>query len=307
MQFSVIIPCFNAGKYIDEALQSVAAQTVTPLEIIVIDDGSTDDSRQRAIASGAVVLTTPRLGGAGARNVGAERARAKWLAFLDVDDIWYPNHLQRAADVLTHSDDDVGFINHFDTLAIGGSRIPRIPQITLGVPTSNLTGQDYVEFYARNGSFAGMSACMVRRDAFAKIGGFNPYYIRRHDIEMWLRLVARGTWTYDPIPSSAYRSGTPGSISSSLSNRELYRLEAILENAHYFSGPAITQIIQRTARRTVSSAITDGQLEDLQQAFAMAWSHLAASDQVIFGVARHVPSIFRGLNKLRRRFVRNNS
>lgn len=91
MRFSVIIPCHNAERYIQESLLSAANQTVSPIEIIVVNDGSIDSSVRIIKSSGvnARLISTRGLGGAGARNRAIEVAAGEWLAFLDADDIWY--------------------------------------------------------------------------------------------------------------------------------------------------------------------------------------------------------------------------
>ena len=92
---SVIVPCHDAARYIDEALASVAAQGVPDLEVLVIDDGSTDDSAAVAARHGGAVRvhSQPNAGAAAARNRGLELARGALVAFLDADDVWTPNSL----------------------------------------------------------------------------------------------------------------------------------------------------------------------------------------------------------------------
>lgn len=97
MLISVIIPVYNAGRYLVEAIESVLAQTRPPDEIIVVDDGSTDES-PRIVQN----FTKPVLyrhqshNGAGpARNLGVAQAKGEWLAFLDADDLWLPDKLAR--------------------------------------------------------------------------------------------------------------------------------------------------------------------------------------------------------------------
>ena len=97
MRISVIVPCHNAGRWIGAALRSTAAQTYAPHEVIVVDDDSTDDSVRQIESSG--VSVTLRRGrwrnAAAARNAGIEAAQGSHLAFLDSDDRWYPDKLER--------------------------------------------------------------------------------------------------------------------------------------------------------------------------------------------------------------------
>src|SRR5262249_47926929 len=115
MQISVIIPCHNAGSWIATALRSVAQQIYRPREIIVVDDASNDDSLMQIEQSGVPVklVRVDACNAAVARNAGIEVAKSDWIALLDADDVWYPNHLARAAKLL-HKTNDVAFISNHD-------------------------------------------------------------------------------------------------------------------------------------------------------------------------------------------------
>ncbi len=89
IKVSVIVPCLNAERFLHASLLSVAAQTLAPYEVIVIDDGSTDRSVDivKSLPMDVRLLRAHRRGGAGARNLGLRAARGDWLAFLDADDV----------------------------------------------------------------------------------------------------------------------------------------------------------------------------------------------------------------------------
>ncbi len=94
---SVVIPCYNGAKYLRETLDSVLVQTHPVLEVIVVDDGSTDDSAAIAESFGPPVrvIRQPNQGESVARNRGIDEARGDWVAFLDADDLWEPEKLAR--------------------------------------------------------------------------------------------------------------------------------------------------------------------------------------------------------------------
>lgn len=97
---SVVVPTYNGGRHLGVTLNSLAAQTYPNVEIIVVDDGSTDDSREVARASGVVhdVITQANLGVAIARNRGLAHARGRWVGFIDQDDLWRGDRIQNLVD-----------------------------------------------------------------------------------------------------------------------------------------------------------------------------------------------------------------
>lgn len=106
---SVVIPCYNGAKYLRETIQSALAQTHPPLEILVIDDGSTDDSAAIAELFGPPVrvIRQTNQGESVARNRGIDEAQGDWIAFLDADDLWLPEKLETQ---LAHQSTDSDFI-----------------------------------------------------------------------------------------------------------------------------------------------------------------------------------------------------
>jgi succinoglycan biosynthesis protein ExoO len=105
MDFSVLMPAYNVSGVIERAIRSAAAQTLPPLEILVIDDCSTDNTVEvvKALARdipSVRLLSTPANGGpSAARNVGLREAKADWIALLDADDAWRPGRLERLSEV----------------------------------------------------------------------------------------------------------------------------------------------------------------------------------------------------------------
>lgn len=150
---SVIIPTYNYARYLRDAIDSVLAQTVAPLEIIVVDDGSTDDTPQVLTAYGATIraIHQSNLGVAAARNTGLAAARGEYIAFLDSDDLWLPRKLELQMARL-ESDPSLGLVHcgaeTFDgeaTLDVMegmegwvGEAILRLDRMVIPVPGSGL-------------------------------------------------------------------------------------------------------------------------------------------------------------------------
>src|SRR5262245_16167187 len=116
MDISVIIPAFNASRYIAETIRSVSAQTVPVSEIIVVDDGSTDDTGQvaKSAADNVTLLRQPNSGPSVARNKGLELAQGEVIAFLDSDDLWLPDKMEHQLKVMNVSDRVVGVASSYE-------------------------------------------------------------------------------------------------------------------------------------------------------------------------------------------------
>lgn len=292
MKFSAIIPCRNHQDYIQASLLSVARQIVSPWEIIVVNDGSTDASVERIAGSrlDTRLIHTGGLGGAGARNAAIRIAQGDWLAFLDADDIWYENHLLRARDLIRQHD-AACYINHYDTMSLEGGtlkrRVGKIDSVVVGFGL-----EQYLDLYREYGNFAGMSACVVSRRAALEVGGLDETQTRRHDIEFWLRLIRGRRWLFDPVATSAYRVDNPGGLSLDKASAELYRLTAFLKNKQALMGSRNFQpIIRHLAYRTMARSYVYGTRDDQSRASVVAYCHLRYRDKVIFGLLKYFPRV----------------
>lgn len=135
MNISVIIPNYNYARYISIAIESVLNQSLKPIEIIVVDDGSTDDSVAIAKKYPVRVIEQPNAGVSAARNTGIKASKGDVFAFLDSDDVWLKEKLERQAELLT---DEVGLV----LSGLGNEQgvqhhVARTPEdVLLGVPTT---------------------------------------------------------------------------------------------------------------------------------------------------------------------------
>jgi len=111
---SVIVPAFNAARYLREAVDSVLAQRHDPIEIIVVDDGSTDGTHALAEGFGAPVraIFQPNTGPGAARNRGVAAAHGAWLTFLDADDLWLPGKIARQLAALAEEPEETAVFGH---------------------------------------------------------------------------------------------------------------------------------------------------------------------------------------------------
>jgi glycosyltransferase involved in cell wall biosynthesis len=299
MNISVVVPCYNAERSIGTSLQSIAEQTLQPSEVIVIDDGSTDAGLDVVRSSPVPVrlLETPRRGGAGARNAGIEAATGDWLAFLDADDIWYPNHLERASEIIRRFEPS-GYINHYDRMAAAGDALTARKCPFDAVVTGE--GLDaYVEHFARYGHFVGMSACLVETRRARAIGGLLEEQKRRHDIEFWLRVVNGERWVFDPLATSAYRKHSPDSLSADEGEAAFYGFTAFLKHRDEAEDrDAYDRVLRERARSAISRGFS-GNGEVRERAYRIAFEYLGPRHKLLLGLSRRFPGMFRAFRALK--------
>jgi len=232
-RISVVVPAFNAEDTIRDAIASIEAQGVSPLQVIIVDDASGDRTRDvladvTADRDGYRVIGRQSNGGpAAARNEGIEAARGEWLAFLDGDDAWLPNRLKmqlRLAhehpDVTLWCGDVVGMRNAEDgiqrTEGGGPQENGRIHEPTnqrIDQSTNPLAAfRDIALEEFVNHNAVATSTVLVRRGAVEAVGGFDPQFVGPEDYDLWMRLAARYRLCRVEAPLSQYRH-VPGSLS----------------------------------------------------------------------------------------------
>ena len=179
---SVIIPTYNRWPMVREAVESVLAQTAGGYELIVVDDGSTDETRCRLADYGSrlAVLTQSRRGVSAARNLGARRASGKYLAFLDSDDLWHPCKLQRQLDFMERNP-EIGICQTDEIWIRNGVRVN--PGNRHRKPSGDIFRAS-LEL-----CLVSPSAVMMRRELFERVGGFDESLPVCEDYDLWLRIV----------------------------------------------------------------------------------------------------------------------
>lgn len=210
--FSVVIPCYNVAATIEETIASVSAQTCADLEIIAVDNNSTDNTAHVLVQ---LARTEPRLriiceqvqGLSAARNAGIRTARGAHIALLDGDDLFDPDYLVTHAGNLASGD-----------VALSYSRIRLVDQT--GRPTGNVTnpplrGLTAADLLRGNPC---TSLVVVRREVFDKAGLFDPS-LRRVEDQEWMFRVAAAGYEFRGIgrPIASYRI-TPGGLSQNLAS-----------------------------------------------------------------------------------------
>jgi glycosyltransferase involved in cell wall biosynthesis len=200
-QISVIIPTCNRAGFVAGAIKSALAQSLRDLEIIVVDDGSTDNTAaviESLHQPGLVYLRHDRrLGGAAARNTGILHSRGEYVAFLDDDDEWYPEKLARQMDVMLSSPREVGGVY------TGYFIVDRNDDQIRGQVVPTERGDLYEALLAGN-CIGGTSSMLLRRACFEEIGLFDERLPSFQDYDLWLRVARKFHFDYVREPMLKY-------------------------------------------------------------------------------------------------------
>jgi len=284
---SAIIPVYEAEPYIAAAVRSVLEQTYKDFELLIVDDGSPDQSIeicQQFTDSRIRIIHQKNRGLAGARNTGIRQAQGEYLAFLDADDLWLPKKLEKHIEHLDNS----------PTVGISFSRSAFIDETgqPLGIYQMPTKLQDITPPYVlcRNPIGNG-SAPVVRREVFEAIkfqdnlyGSLEDCYFDEHfrqseDIECWLRIAILTPWKIAGISEALtlYRVNSRGLSANML--RQLEFLEKVIEKTRYYApesisrweNPARAYQLRYLARRAVTLRAAPMALELNHRALATHW------------------------------------
>ncbi|MGB3655321.1 MAG: glycosyltransferase family 2 protein [Rivularia sp. (in: cyanobacteria)] len=284
---SVIIPVYNVEKYVAATIKSVLSQTYENFEIIIVDDGSPDGSIgicQQFKDSRIKIIHQKNTGLAGARNTGIRHAIGDYLAFLDADDIWLPEKLEKHVHHLNNSP-TVGisfcysaFINEKGNY----TGLYQKPRKLYDITPSYVLCRNPVG----NGSVP-----VIRREVFQDIkfqdnlhGTVQDYYFdeclrRAEDIECWLRISIQTHWRHEGIPEilTLYRVTSGGLSASAL--KQLEALEKVVERTRCYAPDIISHCekvakayhLRYTVRRLVSLGEGVTAVRLFNQALANHW------------------------------------
>lgn len=187
----VVIPAYNAEAFIIDAIKSVEAQTYKPGRIIVINDGSTDDTETTVKKYNSSIPLTyiiqTNAGPNAARNTGLKETTAPFVAFLDADDVWLPHKLE--SQIVLYKNDTTGNLGlvygdykNIDTNGVDRPDIPTVP------PDPTMRGDIFTKLLDRNMILGSASNVLIRRSVFDEVGIFDTTLRVGEDWDMWLRI-----------------------------------------------------------------------------------------------------------------------
>lgn len=225
---SVVIPTYNAERYLGAAIESVLGQTATDLEVVVVDDGSTDGTEGvvRSYRDRVKYLKQENTGVAVARNRGIAESRATYVAFLDADDTWLPGKLERQLEALKS--------NGRYRLCYAAHAVVDDDLRPLGVRHSPRRSTMIEDLILLGNVVGSICTVLCERNLFDQAGGFDPGLSQCADWEMWLRLAMLTDFLYLDEPLVTYRQhGTSMSRNIPLYERDSMHL---LDKAYQLPG-----------------------------------------------------------------------
>ncbi len=224
---SVVVPAYNVGPYIDEALATIDAQRYQPLETIVVDDGSTDRTAEIARRRADRVIAADHAGASRARNLGVAAARGELIAFLDADDLWVDGSLDRRVDCLVE-DPEISFVLGW-----------MIPFIDPHSPPPQRVGHSLVE----QPRPAPMSTLVARAEVFGQVGPFDESLVVGEDADWGAR---------------ANEAGCRGTCLEETVARKRVRPSGLMVRNAEALGPGLAQVLKASLDRRRAHA-ADGE------------------------------------------------
>jgi glycosyltransferase involved in cell wall biosynthesis len=275
MLLSAVIPAYNTDKYILAAINSALAQKVEGMEVIVVDDGSTD-----ATAEVVTSIRDDRLrlirqanrGLAGARNTGVRYSRGKYIAFLDADDVWFPQKIRKQLELL-ESEANLGFTYTYS--AYIDERGERSGQLWI----TSISEPSYLDLIKRNHVMA--SSVVARKGCVLQAGLFNENLRACEDQEFWVRLLYKTKYKARLLPEvlTGYRVRT-----DSLTMNFAHQLENAQKVMEIFAD-YIPEFTPRLKQRSMAEAYR------IASRKALSEGQLQVADQLMRGSLRLCPTI----------------
>ena len=282
---SVVVPSHNRARLLQRTLRSILAQQLVDLEIIVVDDGSSDNTSAVAAAAGPRVTVRRHARAAGvsaARNHGVAVARGDWIAFCDDDDLWAPDKLSRqlaAAEAARSDWAYAGDVNVDDGLRV----------LSGGPPPDPAAVMQLLRRY--NPLSSGGSNVVVRSQRLKAAGGFDPELRRTEDWDLWIRIARAGPPAWVPAPLVAYRfhGGNIAADSSDMVHEarrlaERYNIPVDMTAMQRRAAWSALRAGQRgRAARYYARAVMGGDITSIGRA-AVALFHPAVGSDRLFGL-----------------------
>jgi glycosyltransferase involved in cell wall biosynthesis len=255
---SVVIPTYNRAGMIGGTIENVFEQTYKNIELIVVDDGSTDGTSEVLASYGEKIRwgTQKNAGASAARNTGIRMARGEIVAFQDSDDLWHPTKIERQVSLLERAGEQVVCcLCDSEIQCVDGSKVTSFAMAPLKPPCDEGIWKNVAEVLTTRFVLFNQ-AVAVRRSALERTGGFDESLECQEDYELSLRLALEGPWAIIRTPLVIQRQGMPNSLSRRPKNGRLFLAEGdvslregILKRvASRGENPRVEQLMRRQLR-----------------------------------------------------------
>lgn len=243
---SVVVPLYNKAAHIERALRSIQRQTHEPTEVIVVDDGSTDEGGNIVRGfemKGLRLISQENLGVSAARNRGLNEASTDFVAFLDADDEWLPRHLHSLSSLIDRFPNKglystMHFINDG-----GGLREPRSP---FSAVCNYCNVEDFFESFAIGLSFVNSSTALVSKTKALSVGGFPENIRHGEDIILWTKIFLNSGMAHATARTAIYHRDA---INRSSAVREMDPPGSLLFLADLIGGHALPPVFTDSAKK----------------------------------------------------------
>lgn len=276
---SVVLPTHNRAEFIGCAIKSVLCQTEKNIELIVVDDASTDETPavlnqfSRIDSRIKILRNSKPLGGGGARNVGIAASTGTWVAFLDDDDVWMENKLRAQLKKLAAHPPAVACSCSYEQYtSTGRMKVVRTP--------SNITLQQLL----RLNYLGGASMCMASRSVLLRIGGFDAKFRSGQDWDLWVRLRYEGLIAVCSEPLMKYQNHNAIRISNNmdaqyLGARRFYfkHRQAMNDSLRRYRVSYSCFIMSRQTKRRLTTRFIYLILSLVHSDFGSGWSYVRSS------------------------------
>ncbi len=300
---AVIVPTYNRAAHIGAALDSILSQTAPPEEIIVVDDGSSDDTASVLAGFGDRIraISQANAGASAARNTGAAAAQADWLTFLDSDDLWRAERMALLrADLATAGPDIVAHVANVVFKGVGAER-DFFSAMGIATPPGELIEvAEPLRLFLHSFFLIGAA---FRRDIFAALGGFDTSFPTDEDTELALRMADRGPFLVrGDILAEVIRQ--PGDTEALSAFRGRDPLAASVLKERIFRG-ALARARDAGQRNLVRQALSDALLQRAEWlrgtgqggAGALFWQAAQIHPSPVKGYAKSARSLLGGARK----------
>lgn len=215
IKVSVIMPVFNAEKYLEDAIKSVLSQTYKNIELVIVNDGSIDNTEsivQKYLDNKNIVyIKQDNRGLPSARNTGIKNSTGELIAFLDSDDLWYPNKVEEQVKYF-EKHKDVYLIHTAFNMLIGDKIYPR--PLKLRLPILNMFYSLHVQGHVYDriilNNFIGVLTVMIKREAINEVGYFDETMWTGEDWDLWIRVSKKYKIGFINKPLAVYRYNIDG-------------------------------------------------------------------------------------------------